>query len=92
MERDMATIEESFRHYRELAHTAEAAALLVLADARREIMTPPQVAELLGVSPETVISWIRSKMLKASNLATGPRPSYRVTRAALDDFLDSRAL
>ncbi len=86
------TVEESFRRYVEQTKSAEAAALLVLADRRREVMTPPQVAELLGVSPETVISWIRSKMLKASNLATGHRPSYRVTRDSLDDFLDSRSL
>jgi excisionase family DNA binding protein len=86
------TVEESYRQYVEQTKSAEAAALLVLADLRREVMTPPQVAELLGVAPETVISWIRSRMLKASNLATGTRPSYRVTRAALDDFLDSRAL
>jgi len=53
-------------------------------------LTPPEVGKYLSVAPETVISWIRSGFLVASNVATGARPSYRIRPADLNDFLDSR--
>jgi hypothetical protein len=53
-------------------------------------LTPPDVARLVRVAPETVIGWIRSGFLVASNVATGARPSYRIKPADLDSFLDSR--
>lgn len=53
-------------------------------------LTPPEVAKQLGVSPETVISWIRTRFLVASNLATGARPRYVVKPSDLEDFLASR--
>jgi hypothetical protein len=53
-------------------------------------LTPPDVGKFLGVAPETVIGWIRSGFLVASNVATGARPSYRIKPADLDSFLDSR--
>lgn len=53
-------------------------------------LTPPQVAKQLGVAPETVISWIRTGFLVASNLATGTRPRYVVKPSDLEDFMASR--
>jgi hypothetical protein len=55
-----------------------------------KLLTPPQVAEQLGSDPATVISWIRSGQLKASNLATGPRPRFVIQPADLDAFLKAR--
>ncbi|WP_152099905.1 helix-turn-helix domain-containing protein [Lacipirellula parvula] len=54
------------------------------------LLSPPKVAELTGSAPETVIEWIKTGFLKASNLATGQRPRYMVKPADLDDFLASR--
>ena len=57
-----------------------------------EILNPPEVAEMLRVSPETVHGWIRSRQLKAANVA-GPgsrRPRWKVKREDLDAFLARR--
>jgi excisionase family DNA binding protein len=55
-------------------------------------LTPPQVAKYLRVNPATVIAWIRSGELVASNLSRkrGGRPRYRISREALDAFLRAR--
>ena len=55
-----------------------------------DFLTPPQVAEQLGTSPETVIGWIKSGQLNAANLATGDRPRYVITPDDLAEFLKSR--
>lgn len=57
-----------------------------------EYLTPPEAAKLLRVDPATVICWIRSGELLASNLASrsARRPRYRISRQALDDFLAGR--
>lgn len=54
----------------------------------RRKLTPPQIAERLGVSPEKVIAWIRSGELKAVNVATKPngRPRWAVDEADLAAF------
>jgi len=59
---------------------------------RTDKLTPPQVARVLGVSPETVRGWIRSGELKAVNLADpqSPRPRYRIERDALTSFATGR--
>lgn len=56
------------------------------------VLTPPEIAKQLGADPATVIQWIRSGQLKASNLATGHRPRYVVQPADLDAFLKARQL
>ena len=61
-------------------------------DRRRIVLTPPEVAKQLGVAPETVIEWIKTGFLRASNLATGKRPRYVVRPGDLDDFLVSRQI
>jgi excisionase family DNA binding protein len=56
-----------------------------------DTFTPPQVAERLGKSRDTVLDWIRSNQLIASNLATpGKRPRWVITKDNLDAFLKNR--
>ena len=55
--------------------------------------TVPQVARDLGVNRQKILSWIASGELIAVNIARqadGKRGRYRVTAAALADFLQSR--
>jgi hypothetical protein len=57
----------------------------------RTVLSPPQVATQLGVDPATVIGWIRSGQLKASNVGKGGRrPRYRVQQNDLDAFMRKR--
>lgn len=56
-------------------------------------LTPPQVAAQLGVSPDTVLAWIRSGELLALNVGNpkGKRPRFRVEPGALAEFKRRRA-
>jgi excisionase family DNA binding protein len=58
-----------------------------------DFLTPPAVAELLGVSADKIIGWILAGELVAANLATTTvgRPRYRIARTDLDDFLRRRS-
>jgi excisionase family DNA binding protein len=59
--------------------------------AERTVLTPPQVAKQLGVDPSTVIGWIRTRELKASNVGKGgQRPRYRIQQADLGAFMRKR--
>lgn len=50
-------------------------------------MTPPEVARILKVAPETVLTWIRSGELRGFNVGSGAkRPRFRVSPADLADF------
>jgi len=53
-------------------------------------LTPPQVAKQLGCRASRVLAWIKAGQLKASNLATGSRPRYRIQPDDLVDFLKRR--
>lgn len=55
-----------------------------------DVLTPPEIADWLATSPETVLGWIKSGQLKASNLATGNRPRYAILPDDLAAFLKSR--
>ncbi|WP_009963215.1 SPFH and helix-turn-helix domain-containing protein [Verrucomicrobium spinosum] len=48
-----------------------------------DVLTPAQVAQVLGVTEEDVIASIDSGDLKGKKIGS----AYRITRAALDDFL-----
>jgi excisionase family DNA binding protein len=48
-----------------------------------EILTPAQVAQTLGVTEEDVLSSIEGGQIKAKKIGT----QYRITKAALDEFL-----
>ena len=51
--------------------------------AMREIMTPPQVAEYLQLTPETVYRYIREGKLVASRLGR----QYRISRESVEMLL-----
>lgn len=53
-------------------------------------LTPPEIAKLLRVAPDKVLGWIRRAELRAVNVGNGTRPRYRVSREALDAFLQAR--
>jgi excisionase family DNA binding protein len=56
-----------------------------------DALTPPEAAKRLGVTPETVIGWIKSGQLKASNVGKGvAKPRYKIQQANLDKFMASR--
>jgi excisionase family DNA binding protein len=83
-----------------LAQTGEPAAAAILAIGAAgqpaatqdgDMLTPPQVAKRLGVTPETVIGWIKTGQLKASNIGNGKaRPRYRIRQSAVDAMLAAR--
>ena len=56
-------------------------------------LSPPQVAERLGVSAEKVIGWLLAGELRGANLAArvNGRPRYRISEGDLIDFLESRS-
>ncbi len=57
-------------------------------------VTPPEYAKRLGVSPDKVISWIRSGQLRAMDGSTVPggRPRYLIDEADIQAFEQSRAV
>jgi excisionase family DNA binding protein len=57
-------------------------------------LTPPEVAQRWGISPEKVITWIRSGELRALNAATRPggRPRYLIDEADLAEFESRRSV
>jgi hypothetical protein len=61
--------------------------------ANRRKFTPPQVAQLWGISTVKVISWIRSGELHAIDGATrrGQRPRYLVDASDLEAFERARS-
>jgi excisionase family DNA binding protein len=62
-----------------------------MATVELEYLTPPQAAQLLGVAVETIHVFIRSGKLKASNLGQAGRPRWKISRAAIDEFMDGRS-
>ena len=56
------------------------------------MLTPPQVAERLGVSPEKVRGWIEKEKLAATNVARdgSARPRWRIDEKDLEKFEKSR--
>ena len=51
-------------------------------------VTPPELANRWGISPDKVLNWIRKGELKAINVASSPniRPSYRISEEAIEAF------
>ena len=60
----------------------------------RRKLTPPEVAQLWGISVNTVMTWIRNGELRAINVARrlGGRPRYRIDVDDLKDFENRRAV
>lgn len=75
-----------------------AAAMLVLAQVNlnaantgdKQELTPPQIAQRLHVRRSTVMGWIASQQLPATNVSKGVRPRWIVQAKDLERFLDSR--
>ena len=57
-------------------------------------MTPPEYANLKAVSVNTVLAWIKSGELKATNLASrsSRRPRYRISPVARREFELARSV
>lgn len=57
-----------------------------------QLHTPSQVADLLGVKPDTIRDWIRKGTLTAVDLRTGKRrePLYRIAESDLREFVAAR--
>lgn len=55
-------------------------------------LTPPQLAKQLGVDSQKVLTWIRNGELRAVNVAERltMRPRWRISSAALEEFLRRR--
>ncbi|QDV73057.1 helix-turn-helix domain-containing protein [Botrimarina mediterranea] len=56
----------------------------------QETLSVPEAAKELKTSEDTIRGWINSGELKASNVATGPRPRYLIPRDELNRFLKGR--
>lgn len=56
------------------------------------MLTPPQVARRLGVSPEKILGWVKCGELRAADLSVrrGGRPRYRIDLVDLELFLAGR--
>ena len=94
-------LDRSYEYWLDKTNDPGAAATLVLAEVQStkrpvvaahnsDALNPPQIAKELRVSPDTVLGWIRTKQLKAANIATGNRPRWIIQRSDLDTFLQSR--
>lgn len=61
--------------------------------AEKSYLTPPEVADLLGIAAEKVVGCIRRGELLAFDVANpgSTRPRFRVSREALQQFLASRS-
>jgi excisionase family DNA binding protein len=57
-------------------------------------LTVPEVAKLLRVRPDKVLSWIRSGRLRGYNITEreNGRPKYRINQSDLDVFAQQRAI
>jgi len=56
-------------------------------------LTPPQLAEIMGVEPPKVIAWIKRGELRAVNVAdclNAKRPRWRIPPEAFEDFVKAR--
>lgn len=54
-------------------------------------LTPPEIAKLMRVSPDTVLGWIRCAELRAVNVGSGTkRARYPISREGFNKFLRRR--
>jgi excisionase family DNA binding protein len=63
-------------------------------ESTRRKLTPPEVAELWGISLNSIMTWIRNGELRAINVAkiVGGRPRYRIDVDDLENFERRRAV
>lgn len=56
---------------------------------QERIWTCPEIALLLGVSRQTVSRWVRTGKIRATVIAVGARPIYRIRDRDFRAFLAS---
>lgn len=56
-----------------------------------QVFSVPSVAAALGTNVNKIRTFIHSGQLKAINLSSGPRPRWRITADALNEFLELRS-
>jgi excisionase family DNA binding protein len=82
-------IAKRYQHWQSLTNDT-AAAILVLAEVLnkkpKHLLSVSEAAKQLGVRREKILTWIRLGKLPATNTATGSRPRYRISKAALKEF------
>lgn len=59
-------------------------------DGPGELLSPADVAAMMGVSEDKVNGWCSAGFLKAANVNNGSRPRWIITRDKLNEFLESR--
>jgi excisionase family DNA binding protein len=57
---------------------------------KKEVWKVSEIARLLGVHRNTVVFWIQMGFLKAVDVSTGRKPSYRIHQYDLIEFLKER--
>jgi len=65
-----------------------------VARGERKKITPPQLADRYGISPDKVLVWIRSGELRAIDASTkrGGRPRFLIDESDIEDFEKRRAV
>jgi excisionase family DNA binding protein len=56
-------------------------------------LTPPEIAERLGVKHDVVLAWVHAAELRAGNVVArrGKRPRWRIAESDLEAFLAARS-
>ena len=60
-------------------------------ESERLYFTPPEIAKELGVSKNSILLFIASGELKASNIGRKAVPRWRVTRPDFVEFMNKRS-
>lgn len=56
----------------------------------REFYTPKDAADFLSINKMTILRLIKSGKLPATNIGTGQRMVYRISRGALSGFINKK--
>jgi len=84
------SLEKRFQHWSDITNDTAAAILVlaeVLAKKPKQLLSVADAAKQLGVRREKVLAWIHAGKLPATNTATSSRPRYRISKAALKEFV-----
>ncbi|HHY76745.1 MAG TPA: helix-turn-helix domain-containing protein [Firmicutes bacterium] len=55
-----------------------------------ELLTTEEVANILKVSPRTILRWIHAGTLAAVKLGEGRRSEWRIRRQDLNEYIEAR--
>jgi excisionase family DNA binding protein len=59
-------------------------------DSIKEFYTPKDAADLLSINKMTILRLIKSGQLAATNIGTGQRMVYRISKSALSGFISKK--